>query len=180
MTPSDRWHVICPSSPIIQLNVRQAPVKQGRVSQRAVGQGSPPGVGAFKTALDLVWYPPVIIIITYLVHLYHNIMNWKRTKRKYIYIYIYIYIEREREITIERDICDHQNISDKFPCVWVCLPSRDLFIFQYKFFLFLFIYKCNVCLYIAQKLKSSAPIELTFWHNIQSTSRIIFIYFLCQ
>jgi len=46
---------MCPSSSTTQPNVRQGPVKQGRVSQRAVGHGSPPGVGGFSTALDLVW-----------------------------------------------------------------------------------------------------------------------------
>ena len=34
-----------------------------------------------------------------------------------------------RSDLVEKDVCGHQNISDKFLCVCVCLSSRDLFNF---------------------------------------------------
>ena len=39
-------------------------------------------------------------------------------------VFIYIY-----SLLIEKNICDHQNVSIKLPCVFVCLLSGDLFIF---------------------------------------------------
>ena len=52
------------------------------------------------------------------------------------YVFTYIY-----SLLIEKDICDRQNVSIKLPCVYVCLSSRDLFIFSVRvsslFFLFL-------------------------------------------
>ena len=32
-------------------------------------------------------------------------------------------------LLIEKDVCDHQNISNKFPCVCMCLSSGDIFNF---------------------------------------------------
>ena len=44
-------------------------------------------------------------------------------------------------LLIEEDICDCRNISNKFPCVCVCLSSGNLFIFCKSFpFLFHFFY----------------------------------------
>ena len=38
-----------------------------------------------------------------------------------------------RSLLIEKDGCDHQNISIKFPCVCVCLSYSDLFNFWKEF-----------------------------------------------
>ena len=46
-------------------------------------------------------------------------------------------------LLIKEDICDDQNISVKLVCVYVCLSSRDLFIFR-KSFLFLFLFLCSL------------------------------------
>ena len=35
-------------------------------------------------------------------------------------------------LLIEKDICDRQNVSIKFPCVCVCLLSGDLFTFSVR------------------------------------------------
>ena len=43
-------------------------------------------------------------------------------------VFTYIYC-----LLIEKDICDCQNISNKFPCVCVCLSSGDLFSFLQQF-----------------------------------------------
>ena len=45
---------------------------------------------------------------------------------------MYIYF-----LLIEKDICDCRNVLIKFPCVYLCLSSGDLFIFFGKSFLFL-------------------------------------------
>ena len=42
-------------------------------------------------------------------------------------VFTYIY-----SLLIEKDISDHQNISVKLLCVYVCLSSGDLFIFFYS------------------------------------------------
>ena len=41
-------------------------------------------------------------------------------------------------VLIEKDICDHQDISNKFPCVCVYFSSGDLFIFLVRVFPFFF------------------------------------------
>ena len=43
-------------------------------------------------------------------------------------MFTYIY-----SILIKKDICDRQNVPVKFPCVCVCLLSRDLFFFWQEF-----------------------------------------------
>ena len=48
--------------------------------------------------------------------------------QKRVNAYIYIY-----SLLIEKDICDHWNVSVKLPCVCVCLSSRDFFIFSVRF-----------------------------------------------
>jgi len=50
-----------------------------------------------------------------------EIITWHRLYRVFTYIY---------PLLIEKDICDHQNISVKLPRVCVCLLSGDLFIFS--------------------------------------------------
>ena len=40
---------------------------------------------------------------------------------------------------IEKEISDRQNFAVKFPCIYVCLSSVDLFIFRYEFPLFFFL-----------------------------------------
>ena len=41
-------------------------------------------------------------------------------------------------LQIEKDICDHRNVSVKLPCVCVCLSSGYLFIFSVKVFSFIY------------------------------------------
>ena len=50
-------------------------------------------------------------------------LMWHHVYRVFTYIY---------SLLIEKDTCDHQNISFKLPCVYVCLLSRDLFILLVK------------------------------------------------
>jgi hypothetical protein len=47
--------------------------------------------------------------------------------RHLYHIFTYIY-----SIVIEKDICNCQNVSVKFPCVYVCLLSGDLFVFSVR------------------------------------------------
>ena len=42
----------------------------------------------------------------------------------------------------EKDLCECQNISIQFPCIYLCLSSRDLFIFFSKSFPFSYIFLC--------------------------------------
>jgi hypothetical protein len=46
----------------------------------------------------------------------------KMASRDTIFILVFTYIY---SLLIEKDICDRQNIPNKFPCVCVCLPSGD-------------------------------------------------------
>ena len=58
-----------------------------------------------------------------------------------------VFFEHKRYIysfLIKKDICDHQNISIKLPCVCVCLSSGDLFIFQIRVFPFFFPIFCVI------------------------------------
>ena len=48
---------------------------------------------------------------------------WYRLYHVFTYIY---------SLLIRKDICDHQNVSVKLPCVYVGLSSEDLFIFLVK------------------------------------------------
>ena len=57
----------------------------------------------------------------------------------FYHVFTYIY-----SLLIEKDICDHQNVLVKLPCVCVCLLSRDLLIFSGKSFIFLFLFFCVI------------------------------------
>ena len=43
-------------------------------------------------------------------------------------VFTYIY-----SVVIDKDICGCRNVSVKFPCVYLCLSSGDLFIFSFNF-----------------------------------------------
>ena len=81
--------------------------------------------------------------------------------------FTYIY-----SLLIENDICDHQNISSKFPCVCVYLSSRDLFIFCYEFsFFFNFLYHP----YLGTWSVSSTYLVISTYQ----VSLLSFQYFIC-
>ena len=50
-------------------------------------------------------------------------------------MFTYIY-----SLLIEKDICDCRNVSIKFPCVYMCLSSGDLFISSIRVTLLLFVF----------------------------------------
>ena len=94
---------------------------------------------------DLCWW-----------HFYES-MTWHHLYCVFTCIYSLL-IEKDMWSSnlIEKDICDHRNISIKLPCVCVCLSSAHLFILSVRvssffsyFFMFMtfsfFLYKKNFC-----------------------------------
>ena len=57
-------------------------------------------------------------------------------------MFTYIY-----SLLIETDICDCRNVSVKLSCVYLCLSSRDLFIFSVRVFFFYVIYASVLSLF---------------------------------
>ena len=55
---------------------------------------------------------------------YHS--EWERMSRHLYHVFTYNYF-----LLIEKDICDHQSVSFKLPCVCVCLWSGDFPTFLY-------------------------------------------------
>ena len=49
---------------------------------------------------------------------------------KLMWCHLYCVFTYNYSLLIEKDICDHRNISNNFLCVCVCLSSRDLFNYQ--------------------------------------------------
>ena len=45
-----------------------------------------------------------------------------------------MYVKNIYSLLIAKDVCDRQNILNKFPCVCVCLSSGDLFNFSVRVF----------------------------------------------
>ena len=62
----------------------------------------------------------------------------------------------------QEDICDHQNVSVKLPCVCVCLLSGDLFIFSARVSSF-FSYFCVIIITVIYMLNVTVSVNLFFY-----------------
>ena len=64
--------------------------------------------------------------------LFHQKKEKEKGKRKSKLIFLFCVFTYIYSFLIEKDICDHRNVSIKIPCVSVCLSSEPLFIYSVR------------------------------------------------